>query len=448
MPSTHRTSLPLAFLALAALAPPLRSQASQPPPPPTASRPSVSAARRTHPIHLDGILDEPDWSLAGVATTFTQRYPDPGKPATYQTEVRILYDDDAIYVGARMFETSPGFEMNDLGYLSRSDVRSVAAAIGATHDASASIFRSTRVTIYTIDAWNFGGDPFHRELGFTSSAELRSLWSVGARAAFLPSSIDDRLTRGGPLVRAPARWTTSGSVQSDLRRKVIGSVAASLERGGVNGNEWAITPSIIWRPINRLQLSLAPSLDVLHDGAQYVRTVTDSNNALTSAHDYIFADLRQSTLSVSARGDWSLTNTLTVQLFAQPFVSTAHFSGYKALHAPRTFRFDVFGHDRGTVTDLPNGRVRIDPDGDDGTQPAFVLGDDANETSFVSRAIRVNGVIRWEYRSGSTIYLVWQQTRDGNAALAGSSLWSGLDRVLSAPAKNVIFLKASYRLGR
>ncbi|MGE5728817.1 MAG: hypothetical protein ACM34L_09460, partial [Gemmatimonas sp.] len=64
-----------------------------------AARPRLAAARRTHPIHLDGVLDEPDWARAGVATSFTQRFPDPGKPATYQTEVRILYDTDAIYVG-------------------------------------------------------------------------------------------------------------------------------------------------------------------------------------------------------------------------------------------------------------------------------------------------------------------------------------------------------------
>ena len=63
--------------------------------------------RRTRPIHLDGVLDEQDWARAGVATSFTQRFPDPGKPATYQTEVRILYDDDAIYVGARMFDPHP-----------------------------------------------------------------------------------------------------------------------------------------------------------------------------------------------------------------------------------------------------------------------------------------------------------------------------------------------------
>jgi hypothetical protein len=204
---------------------------------------------------------------------------------------------------------------------------------------------------------------------------------------------------------------------------------------------------VIYRPIAKLQLSFAPTLDVLHDGAQYVRTVADASNVRAGGRDYVFADLRQRTLSASARADWSVTNALSVQLFVQPFVSTARFSGYKALRAPRTFDFDVFGKDRGTVESLPDGHVRIDPDGS-GAEQSFVLGDGPNETSFVSRAIRVNGVIRWEYRSGSAIYLVWQQTRDGNAALDDASLLRDASRVFGVPAKNVIYLKASYRFGR
>jgi hypothetical protein len=359
----------------------------------------------------------------------------------------LVYQGTPIFGSLQLRETTPGFEMNDLGYLSRSDARSVAAAIGATHDASSGFLRSTRVTGYTINAWNFGGDPFYHEIGVTSSAELHSLWSVSARAAVLPSSVDDRLTRGGPVVDAPVRWTSSASVQTDLRRKVIGSVAASLDRGGVDGSEWTLTPQVIVRPMTKLQLSLAPTLDVVHDGAQYVRTVPDSSNARAGGNDYVFADLRQRTLSVSARADWSLSNTLSVQLFVQPFVSTARFSEYKALRAPRTFAFDVFGRDRGTIETLSDGRVRIDPDAG-GAQPPFTLGDNANETSFVSRAIRVNGVIRWEYRSGSAIYLVWQQTRDGSAALDDASLLSYVGRVWNVPAKNVVYLKASYRFGR
>ncbi len=58
-------------------------------------------------MRIDGRLDEPDWQVAEAATGFLQRDPEEGQPATEDTEVRILFDDEAIYVGARMWDRSP-----------------------------------------------------------------------------------------------------------------------------------------------------------------------------------------------------------------------------------------------------------------------------------------------------------------------------------------------------
>src|SRR5678815_4184787 len=66
--------------------------------------PSVRALQRSSPITVDGRLDEPIWTQAQPATDFRQAQPKVGDPATQRTEVRILYDDDALYVGARMFD--------------------------------------------------------------------------------------------------------------------------------------------------------------------------------------------------------------------------------------------------------------------------------------------------------------------------------------------------------
>ncbi len=59
------------------------------------------------PIELDGVLDEPAWAEAEPAADFTQREPFQGEPATEKTEVRILYDDKAIYFGISAFESEP-----------------------------------------------------------------------------------------------------------------------------------------------------------------------------------------------------------------------------------------------------------------------------------------------------------------------------------------------------
>src|SRR3990172_9208697 len=70
--------------------------------------PVATAARVPHgTIHIDGRFDEPAWAVAEPVTAFTQRQPQEGDPATERTEVRIVYDDAAIYVAARMYDADP-----------------------------------------------------------------------------------------------------------------------------------------------------------------------------------------------------------------------------------------------------------------------------------------------------------------------------------------------------
>src|SRR5262245_60742341 len=69
--------------------------------------PRAVAAAKTGPIVLDGKLDDQAWSAATPITEFVQFDPDEGKPASENTEVRVVYGDDALYIGARMFDRTP-----------------------------------------------------------------------------------------------------------------------------------------------------------------------------------------------------------------------------------------------------------------------------------------------------------------------------------------------------
>lgn len=62
----------------------------------------LEARRIREPIRLDGRLEEAAWSGAAPATGFAQFYPDYGQASPQPTEVRVLYDDEALYIGARM----------------------------------------------------------------------------------------------------------------------------------------------------------------------------------------------------------------------------------------------------------------------------------------------------------------------------------------------------------
>ena len=279
-----------------------------------------------------------------------------------------------------------------------------------------------------------------------ASNQFPSMWSVMVNAGGRPDVYDDRLTRGGPIVRMPGVRELGAGMYSDSRRLMRANGSVSFADRGTDGSETVVAGTVTMDPSPSLQVSLGPSLDVLHDEAQYVRTVADPLATETFANRYVFATLRQRTLSFDARADWTFTPALSFQLFSQPFASSARFAEYKELRAAGSFLFDVYGRDVGTVTKLEAGRVEIDPDGT-GPAQSFVLDPGSNEASFLSRALRVNAVLRWEYRSGSTLYLVWEQTRDQSQGIGEGQapLWNGL---LQVPARNVLLVKATYRLGR
>ncbi|MGI9089616.1 MAG: DUF5916 domain-containing protein, partial [Gemmatimonadaceae bacterium] len=106
MPSYPATAAVAAALLIAAFGAMAHAQTTS-----VSARPAAHvvahAARATGPVHLDGLLDEASWQSAPVIREFTQSYPKAGAPPADSTQVRVLYDDNALYVGVRMFDSEP-----------------------------------------------------------------------------------------------------------------------------------------------------------------------------------------------------------------------------------------------------------------------------------------------------------------------------------------------------
>ena len=76
-------------------------------PAPVAATRLVRAAPSSGRIQIDGLLDEPAWQEAETASGFVQQRPDEGRPASEATDVRVLLDEENLYVGARLFDSNP-----------------------------------------------------------------------------------------------------------------------------------------------------------------------------------------------------------------------------------------------------------------------------------------------------------------------------------------------------
>ncbi len=106
----------------------------------------------------------------------------------------------------------------------------------------------------------------------------------------------------------------------------------------------------------------------------------------------------------------------------------------------------VFGQDLGTLESTGTGADRtwtVDADGAAGPAPAFTFAD----PDFNFRSLRGNAVLRWEWRPGSTLYLVWTQARSDTAPVGDVRLGRDGDALLRARPDDILLVKVSYWLG-
>jgi hypothetical protein len=178
--------------------------------------------------------------------------------------------------------------------------------------------------------------------------------------------------------------------------------------------------------------------------SQFVRGVNDPEATATFGRRSVFATLDQRELALDTRLNWTFSPRMSLQLFVQPLISTGDYTDFKEFTTPGGFDFAVYGQDRGTISrEAATGAYTVDPDGAEGAAPSFGLGN----PNFNFRSLLGNAVFRWEFRQGSTLFLVWQQSRQGIEPIGDFALGRDLGEVFRNPATNVLALKMTYWLG-
>jgi hypothetical protein len=132
--------------------------------------------RTSGPIHLDGRLDERAWAAARPASQFYQTAPHEGEPATERTEVRIAYDEDALYVGARLLDSDP---RGIRGQLARRDASTEAdlfeVAVDSYHDHNTSF-------VFGINPSGVKTDRVVGQDGFSSDDSWDPVWAAAVQS--------------------------------------------------------------------------------------------------------------------------------------------------------------------------------------------------------------------------------------------------------------------------
>ncbi|HUG00526.1 MAG TPA: DUF5916 domain-containing protein [Longimicrobiales bacterium] len=342
---------------------------------------------------------------------------------------------------ATLREASPGLELNDLGFMSQTDQRAISTLVLYRENDPGRLFREWDIGLFQNWAWTTGNEKRFEGYGFFAEGTLNSFWYVELDGSYSGASYSPFLTRGGPLMEVVPQWNLELEFETDRRKPISFHAGAFYREDEADEYDKVLFGGVLARPGPNVQIRFDPSLVFERDADQFVTARVDPLAASTFGTRYVFADVEGTRLTLNTRVDWTFAPDLSLQLFVQPLISANEFSNYKEFREPRTFDFDVYGEDRGTLT-RSDGMLTVDPDGD-GPAESFSFG----ERTFNFRSIRANAVLRWEYRPGSELFIVWQHLRSDSGPEADFDLNRDFDSLFEAEGTNVVVIKGTYWLG-
>ncbi len=320
---------------------------------------------------------------------------------------------------------SPGFEINDLGYLQRAGQQNWSTWVGVFDRHPRPWYQSFQWNWNWIQMWTSGGLATERAVNTNLHVTTLNLWNVGFGATWgqLGTTYCDACARGGPAVRQDPYLNGWASIGGDDRRGLVPYLNLNFFRGGAGHKEQVgVSPELDFK--FGTQAGGSVSLDWSRNlvGYQWYGNFTDS----TGRNHYTFARLSQRTVGMTARFNYTITPTMSLQVYAQPFVSKGTYSDVRELSAtPRAARYD----DR--YQRYADTAVTSNPGG------------------FNYKQFRSNVVFRWEYRPGSTLFVVWTQGRQGSVGAEGSDSFAGdFGNLFRLRPDNTFLVKVSYWLNR
>jgi hypothetical protein len=346
---------------------------------------------------------------------------------------------------------TPAFNNNDIAFFSRADYWWMSANIFPLWTKPTKWYRQLLFIAGGQQQYTFDGDLNGRQGQLYGQIQTLSYWNISGFWIHQPSVFDDRLTRGGPLVRVPANDFYSLNVNTDSRKAVVGQFNANYGCNTEGGCSKGASLGLELRPRSNVTVSLNPSINRSATGFQFVDSFPDPTATSFYGTRYVFAHLTQRSVSMDTRFNVTFSPTLTLELFMQPLISSGRYARYNEFAAPRSARRLEYGRDFGTVVVQPAANPSRDPatillDAD--TLGGGAPTDSLTDPSFTFRSLRGNAVLRWEYRPGSTLFVVWtRSSRIPDLPRGNIQFGDDASALFQGPSENIFLVKMTYWLG-
>jgi len=330
---------------------------------------------------------------------------------------------------AHHYYESPGFELNDTGLLSSADDISLEAGADYLVETPTDSYRSWNIGISGDEQWNFGGDRHPGRIGGNGQLTFPSYWSVGTNVHYFFPGMDDDATRGGPLMELGPQVSTNVSVNNRHGAKTSVSASVHYLISETRSSGFGAAASLSFVPHDRVKVQLSPSWFRTEQGRQYITTLP-GGRAETFDNRYVFGHVKLSTIAVQTRIQVAVTPNLAVEIYAEPFASSANYTAFGELLAPKS-------------RDLVDYTIQSDDDStvmlSDGTSTIAI-----DQPDFTALSLRSTAVVRWEFLRGSTLFAVWQQNRSDSLSDGSRVNAAQLGDAVNAPGAHTFVLKITY----
>ncbi len=383
---------------------------------------SLHYYQRPDALHVE--LDEEATSLSGWAARFT-----------------LNKQKGNMMLNAALGAVSPGFDSTDLGFQWRGDIVNGHLGLGYKWLKPGKIFRIAWVVGATHRNYDFGGIKNGEAYYLLGGGEFKNYWGGEILTAFYADAYSNNITRGGPLMLTPSFVFTRCNFYTDNRKPIVGRLFGTYFNSTSGSESWSTELSLKIKPGSKVSISLGPGYSYGNTVGQWVDNIEDSLMTETFGNRHLFATLEQKTLYAEIRLNWTFTPRLSLQVYLQPFISNGRYSGFKELARPESFDFNVYGEGSSTINyDAEYEEYLIDPDGP-GPAQAFYL----SNPNFNYKSLRGTAVLRWEFRPGSILYLVWTQNRSDESNPGDFRFGRDINDMFSASGYNVFMIKFTYR---
>ena len=316
----------------------------------------------------------------------------------------------------RAMAKSPGYDVNDLGFEDLQKLGLIECSFDTymRRDDPIGPFQKGYISVARWLAWNYDGIRVGNVAEFWARGELKNNWDFRLSIDRDFESVNDERD---VLVHRPAAWSISCYLDTDDRKAVSFGVSPRFSKRD-NGLSYSrrFRLSMEFRPSSNIECRLGPSYSQRSSYAQWIGTIRDDKG-----DHYVYGELESTTLDFTTRLSMSFTPNLSFQLYMQPFIAIGDYQNFKELVEPQTYDFR-----------------------------RYKLG---TNRDFYRRSLIGNMVLRWEFQPGSTIFVVWSQSREmeKQERLTSEDLQlRPLDRFLSTfndEGENLFLVKVNYWFG-